>query len=502
MKWPSTLRRWGARVDAWDRRGFDDIARRRSTVGDATLPRLTRAADHSKLWGGIALGLMASRRRRPRRAAARGLGSIAVASLAANQIGKRLAPRTRPSLDFVPARRVARRVPTSSSFPSGHSASAAAFATGVALEIPELAIPLAAAAVAVGYSRVYTGVHYPSDVAAGAAVGVAAAAVVARVVPLPEVRKRAEDSPPSAEQPPRPTGAGVVAVINPNSGKGDGQAAIELLRSELPDAEIVELGEGDDLAAELRKAAPRAEVIAVAGGDGSINAGAQVAMEANKPLLVLPAGTLNHFAGDLGEATLADAIIALREGSAVCIDIGWAQAADPDGGADIERVFLNTASVGAYPEFVAHRERWERRLGKPVAAVLAVLAVLRTHQPLDLKVNDRPIRLGLAFIGSNAYEPRGFLPGWRPDLAEGRLDVRLLDLSRRYPLSRFALALFFGRVRQSRQYFEQHVPTLELQLPGPDRLSVDGEIVDIGAAVRFDIRRAALTVFRPRAPAA
>jgi undecaprenyl-diphosphatase len=105
-----------------------------------------------------------------RRAALRGLASIAIASATTNLLGKRATRRLRPTSEVSLARRLS-RVPRSTSFPSGHAASAAAFATGVALEIPALAAPVGALAAAVGASCVVTGVHYPSDVAAGFAIG-------------------------------------------------------------------------------------------------------------------------------------------------------------------------------------------------------------------------------------------------------------------------------------------------------------------------------------------
>jgi membrane-associated phospholipid phosphatase len=98
-----------------------------------------------------------------------------VASATANIIGKGLASRERPDAD-VPAARRLPHAPWTSSFPSGHAASAAAFATGAAMEMPELAAGVSVLALAVGASRVVTGVHYPSDVLAGFAIGTAAAA--------------------------------------------------------------------------------------------------------------------------------------------------------------------------------------------------------------------------------------------------------------------------------------------------------------------------------------
>jgi membrane-associated phospholipid phosphatase len=163
--------RAGEAVGELDRTLFRRVAGMSSPLLDAVLPPLTRAADHSVLWLATSAGLAVSGRPGLRRAAGSGLASVAVASLLANQVGKRLLPRVRPLLDSVPAGRRARRTPGSHSFPSGHAASAAAFAVGASLEVPALAVPLGVTAAAVGFSRVYTGVHYPADVLAGAALG-------------------------------------------------------------------------------------------------------------------------------------------------------------------------------------------------------------------------------------------------------------------------------------------------------------------------------------------
>ncbi|MFJ5230527.1 phosphatase PAP2 family protein [Kitasatospora sp. NPDC088391] len=148
---------------------------------DAGLRRLSTAADHSKISIAVACGL-ALVPGRPRRAALLGLGSVALASAAANILGKRLARRPRPDrvAGKVPeARHVP--MPASASFPSGHTASAFAFATGVSAQLPWAAAPLGALALSVGYSRVHTGVHYPGDVLAGAFLGTVAGSLVAGI---------------------------------------------------------------------------------------------------------------------------------------------------------------------------------------------------------------------------------------------------------------------------------------------------------------------------------
>jgi membrane-associated phospholipid phosphatase len=148
------------------------VARTRTPVLDVALSRLSRAADYSRLSLGAAtvLGLVGGPA--GRRAAARGLASLAVTAVVVNVGFKPLTRRRRPAIARVTP---LVRVPRSRSFPSGHTAAAFAFATGVARALPQAAPPLYALAALVGYSRVHTGVHYPLDVAAGALCGVALA---------------------------------------------------------------------------------------------------------------------------------------------------------------------------------------------------------------------------------------------------------------------------------------------------------------------------------------
>ncbi|CAL9593418.1 hypothetical protein SUDANB6_05306 [Streptomyces sp. enrichment culture] len=142
---------------------------------DRALRRLSHAADHSKISLAIA-ACLALGGPRSRRAALAGAGAVALASASANLLGKRLVRRARPDREAARVT-VGRHVPmpTSASFPSGHTASAVAFAVAVGVVLPGAAVPLGALASAVAYSRVHTGVHYPGDVAAGAVLGVASA---------------------------------------------------------------------------------------------------------------------------------------------------------------------------------------------------------------------------------------------------------------------------------------------------------------------------------------
>lgn len=165
------------RVQRLDRRLMRHSFDARSPALDRSLVAITRAANYSRLWLLIAVAMAVFGGRQGRRAARRGLIAIAVAAAVANGPAKLLVRRRRPSSR---SRTTLIRMPRSTSFPSGHTAVAFAFTAGACTELPALATVLVPLAGVVAYSRVHTGVHYPSDVAAGMGIGIGSALLVAR----------------------------------------------------------------------------------------------------------------------------------------------------------------------------------------------------------------------------------------------------------------------------------------------------------------------------------
>jgi membrane-associated phospholipid phosphatase len=177
-------------VDSWldeaeriDLAVYAKIAQGSTPALDQALRRLSRAADHSKLSIASAAALAVAGGSTGRRAAAMGLASVTVTATVVNLLLKPLGRRRRPdrSAQRVPAARHV-RMPISSSFPSGHSAAAFAFATGVGHVSPVAGVPLYGLAALVAYSRIHTGVHFPGDVVVGALAGGALAEITVRAL--------------------------------------------------------------------------------------------------------------------------------------------------------------------------------------------------------------------------------------------------------------------------------------------------------------------------------
>jgi undecaprenyl-diphosphatase len=335
---------------------------------------------------------------------------------------------------------------------------------------------------------VHVGVHYPGDVVAGLAVGGAVAAATQhwwRVRPTQPARVRTAHDAPAL-----PEGEGLVVAVNPRSGPDDYDPAADIARL-LPRAEVLEMTEETGVEELLGEAARsgRATALGVAGGDGSVAAAAAVAIEHGLPLAVFAAGTLNHFARDVGLETPEDTADAVVAGQAVQVDV-----AEVNG-----TPFLNTSSIGGYPEMVRRRDHLSGRMGKWLALTVAAAQVLRRQAPVELVVNGQPLSVWILFVGNCVYTPRGLSPAWRPRLEDGLLDVQYLKADLRFGRSRAVLATLLGVSEHSRSYghFEAEEVTV-VSRSGLKQIAFDGEMGEKATEFRFH-KRAALTVYCCRA---
>jgi undecaprenyl-diphosphatase len=443
------------------------------------LPSLSNLADRGLLWMAIC-AVLALRRGPTRRAAARAVASMAIASTAVNVVAKPAFGRRRPAT--FPSRRL-RRPPVTASFPSGHSASAAAVATAVALEAPALAAPLGVLAGAVGWSRVTTGVHYPSDVAAGFGLGTVAALATTRWWPVrPPVPAAGR---PAVDAPALPAGDGLTVVVNAHAGTVG--AVAQRIGRQLPAARVQVVEDPTRLDECLRAAAASATALGIAGGDGSVRLAAAVAAECGLPLAVFPAGTFNHFALDIGVRSAGAAADAVRAGHAVAVELASVN----------DHVFVNTASIGGYPELVRHRRHLQPRVGRWPALALALLTVMRDARPVTLRLDGARLAAWMLFVGNGLYHPPGFAPAWRSDLTDGLLDVRMVRADRPASRLRVVTAALTGTLSRSDCYATSVCAGLSVELDEPRELAVDGEVMGPVTTVEFGKLPTPLVVYRP-----
>jgi undecaprenyl-diphosphatase len=351
-------------------------------------------------------------------------------------------------------------------------AAAAAFTVGAAMETPSAGPPISVGLGWIGTRMITSGGGVPA-VAAATAAGAGVALATRRVWPVAphepaETRRHLR----RGEAVSLPDGKGLTFVVNADAGSPLLRDTTALVRERFPDAHVVEVDDGGRLP-EVLDALDAEDgglcALGVAGGDGSVNAAAQAALRLDVPLVVIPCGTLNHLARDLGLEGMDDVVAAVERGEVAEIDVGRL-----DG-----RVFLNTAAFGAYPELVDARERLEGRIGKWPALVLALFRIARRAEPLDVELDGRRRRVWMVFVGNCRYHPNGFAPSWRERLDDGRLDVRIVDAARRLARTRLLFAVLSGRLGRSRVYEQSLVRQLEVRsFDGPPRVAVDGETAD------------------------
>ena len=259
----------------------------------------------------------------------------------------------------------------------------------------------------------------------------------------------------------------------------------------------VELIDGGDCEVRSRAVAERGDpLLIVGGGDGTISAAASALVGTGTKLGILPLGTLNHFARDLGiPADLDEAARLIASGKERRVDVG-----EMNG-----RLFINNSAIGLYPLMVIDRDRQQEKLGRSKRLAL-VVASLRTlmrfnHHRLTLTVNDdRTGRVDtpLLFVGNNDYRIDMGAPGQRERIDQGELCVLVMRKKTRRGFLAASLRAFIGRRRRDDMVRLEGVEKLRVAVPRTRLVvSLDGEVVSGEPPLDYRIRKKALRVIAP-----
>ncbi len=249
-----------------------------------------------------------------------------------------------------------------------------------------------------------------------------------------------------------------------------------------------------------RSGAPQSnsEILVVAGGDGTIGAAVAAVAGSDIPLGILPLGTLNHFARDLGlPLDLDKAVAVVAEGFVRRVDV-----VELNG-----RLFVNNSSVGLYPFMVAQRDAEQKRTGRSkflatLPAALRALLGASWHRLDIVAAGERKsVRTPCLFIGNNPYETGLASFGTRKALDRGELSIHVVRQQTRLGILLLPFRIALGLVDPSRDVETFSAADLEVNSRRRHlRVSLDGEIATLQTPLRYRSRPKALCVFAPRAP--
>jgi diacylglycerol kinase family enzyme len=303
------------------------------------------------------------------------------------------------------------------------------------------------------------------------------------------------DAPPAAAQTET-----IPVIVNAGSGPGHPSDDAERLRRAFRDAglkaKVQVARSGGELGQFARRALhERAPLVVAGGGDGTLNAVANVLRGTRTPLGILPLGTLNHFARDLGiPLELEEAVRTIAAGRRIAVDVGEVNG----------KVFLNNSSLGLYPDIVRERTRQQRRFGrtKRAAMLWATLAAFNRLPLVSLRLQfegrEFACRAPFVFIGNNEYRMEGFDIGTRAGLEGGTLSVYTTPHCGRMGLLRLAFHALLGTLRQAEDFVAMRTTTLRVETPHQRLLvATDGEVSVMDTPLDYRTCPRALNVVVP-----
>jgi YegS/Rv2252/BmrU family lipid kinase len=295
--------------------------------------------------------------------------------------------------------------------------------------------------------------------------------------------------------------AGISVIINERSGlsaRPDAGPQIQaLFANHGARVRLERVRDPGDVAARARQAAARGDLLVAAGGDGTVNAVAGAAADTGATLGVLPTGTLNHFAKDLGvPLDLEGAVTTIVSGTVRQVDVGEVNG----------RIFVNNSSVGLYPRMVWEREGEQRRgRHKWTAFTIAIIRTWRNYRPvtahIDVDGEKAIVRTPFIFVGNNDYIMQGLRVGGRTELDGGRLSIFIAPECGRFEILALPLRALAHRLGEITPLARFDAQELRVDV-GRHRVNVafDGEIAVMKTPLEYRIRPRALRVMVPPAP--
>lgn len=287
----------------------------------------------------------------------------------------------------------------------------------------------------------------------------------------------------------------LLVIHNAKSGGGNMLKDIKQAFAEQQlDPEYVNIA-SSSLAAKVRTHLEKGSALVAAGGDGTINAVVTLMHGSRSRLGIIPMGTLNHFARELGiPLDISQAVGVIARGHHRAVDVGKVN----------DRLFVNNSSIGLYPRAVITRDNYKTRVGKWPAAVFGILWAMthprRYHIELRIKGKQQTLRTPFVFIGNNEYKRGQLEIGQRDALDKGVLAVYALKAGGLMHLPRLLLYTLFSRRRRTRDFVIYRVTACTISFRSRRTVAVacDGEVFRMKAPLHYQTTPLSLEVFTPR----
>ena len=288
----------------------------------------------------------------------------------------------------------------------------------------------------------------------------------------------------------------ILFILNSSSGNDECEAVKALIDERLTargtEARVVLARTGAEMEWAARKGiAAGADAVVAGGGDGTISTVAGVLADSGMPLGVLPLGTLNHFAKDLGiPLKPADALDVILAGTATPVDVGEVNG----------KLFLNNSSLGLYARIVRLRERYEARgLAKWGVAAWAMFKVMEQNPVFTVRIGANgetsSYRSSLVMVGNNSYRMKGLDAGARDSLRGGALAVYVVESQGKVALARLVWQIITGHAREAEELEVYHATDVTIETEGSSGpVTRDGEVEQMEMPLKYRIRAGAIQV--------